>query len=264
MGTAEYHAPIAPMMKGIATPSMVKDGIGWGAMVSMASILMARVGFTGVAPLFCESPNRDWITGIGDRFEILNLYFKPYAACRWAQPAIAGALKLVRENRLAVEDVVAIRVRTFAAAAALRRTHPKDTEEAQYNLAFPVAAALLDGEVGPRQVLPPRLHDGSLLALADRVSVEVEEEYERVFPTKARAEVVIHTGDGRILRSGTVEARWEPPDTLPTDEELQKKFLWLVEPVLGRQRSEELASRVWEFDRVPNARSLVDWCVRVR
>ena len=56
MGIAEYHAPIAPMMKGIASPSMVKDGIGWGAMVAMSSTLLARDGFTGIEPLFNDTP----------------------------------------------------------------------------------------------------------------------------------------------------------------------------------------------------------------
>ncbi|MEM8505575.1 MAG: MmgE/PrpD family protein [Cyanobacteria bacterium P01_D01_bin.1] len=48
LGTAEYHAPIAPMMKGIDTPSMGKDSIGWGCMVAMSSVLMAQQGFTGI------------------------------------------------------------------------------------------------------------------------------------------------------------------------------------------------------------------------
>ena len=58
MGTAEYHAPIAPMMKGIETPSMGKDSIGWGAMVGMASVLLAELGFTGVRPLLDESSGK--------------------------------------------------------------------------------------------------------------------------------------------------------------------------------------------------------------
>ncbi|MBW1713369.1 MAG: MmgE/PrpD family protein, partial [Deltaproteobacteria bacterium] len=93
LGAAEYHAPIGLMMKGIRTPSMVKDSIGWSGLVALASVLMASQGFTGIEPLFSQSPNRNWIEGLGSRYEILNLYFKPYAACRWAQPAIAGALK---------------------------------------------------------------------------------------------------------------------------------------------------------------------------
>ena len=60
LGTAEYHAPIAPMMKGIAKPSMVKDSIGWGAMVAIMSVLMAQKGFTGIEPLFDDTPKAEW------------------------------------------------------------------------------------------------------------------------------------------------------------------------------------------------------------
>lgn len=262
MGVAEYHAPIAPMMKGIATPSMVKDSIGWGTMVAMSATLLARDGFTGIEPLFDDTPQSEWISGLGTRYEMLNLYFKPYAACRWAQAPIEGALKLQRRHRLSTEAIHAIHVRTFAAAAELSRAHPRDTEEAQYNLAYPLAAALIDGEVGPRQVLPPRIHDRCLLELADRVTVEVDEAHERAFPAKARAEVLIETGDGRVLTSGTVEANWEPPAALPTDDELQRKFLWLVEPVLGIRKAQALAACIWHFEKEPAAHLLVASCTR--
>jgi len=177
LGTAEYHAPIAPMMKGIDVPCMGKDSLGWGNMTGLASVFMAQRGFTGVEPLFSETPEKDWVTGLGRQFEILNLYFKPYAACRWAQPAVAGCLRLVKENRLKPSDLARIKVRTFAAAAALTRKPPQNTEEAQYNLAFPVAAALQDGAVGPAQVLPPRLFDADILDLAGRLEVEVAAEF---------------------------------------------------------------------------------------
>ena len=65
MGAAEYHAPIAPMMKGIDTPAMGKDSIGWGCMVAMLSALMARDGFTGICPLFDDAPDREWVEDFG-------------------------------------------------------------------------------------------------------------------------------------------------------------------------------------------------------
>jgi 2-methylcitrate dehydratase PrpD len=148
-------------------------------------------------------------------------------------------------------------VRTFAAAASLTRIPPRNTEEAQYNLAFPVAAALLDGAVGPAQVLPPRLFDRDVLELAARLDVEVAPEFEARFPAKAIASVEITARDGRRFDSGAVEARWEPPDTLPTDDELREKFLWLAGPVLGDARARSLLELIWGFDQVPDARQLV-------
>ena len=258
LGTAEYHAPIAPMMKGIDVPCMGKDSLGWGNMTGLASAFMARRGFTGVEPLFSEAPETEWVTNLGRRYEILNLYFKPYAACRWAQPAVAGCLQLVRENRLKPADLARVKVRTFAAAAALTRRPPANTEEAQYNLAFPVAAALVDGAVGPAQVLPPRIFDRDLLDLAGRLEVDVAPEIEDRFPAKAIASVEITTRDGLRYDSGAVEARWEPPDTLPSDDELQEKFSWLAVPVLGTRRADELSQLIWQFEKSADARQLID------
>ena len=128
MGTAEYHAPIAPMMKGIATPSMGKDSIGWGALVGILSVLMAREGFTGITPLFDDTPESEWVENLGREYKMMNVYFKPYAACRWAQPAVVGSLKIVRENRISPRDIRDICVRTFEAATKLPCTPPENTE----------------------------------------------------------------------------------------------------------------------------------------
>ncbi|MGD8267908.1 MAG: MmgE/PrpD family protein [Desulfobacterales bacterium] len=264
MGAAEYHAPIAPMMKGIDTPAMGKDSIGWGCMVAVLSALMARDGFTGIHPLFDDGPDAAVMQSLGRQWEILNLYFKPYAACRWGQPAVAGALKIVRDHQLTPDQIRHIRVRTFEAATRLPNDPPRDTEEAQYSLAFPVVAALLDGEVGPAQVLPPRLHAPELLSLLERVSTEVAPEFEAEFPAKAPSEVVVETTDGQTFQSGRIEALWEPPDTLPTDAELEAKFRWLVEPVLGVRPCRELVSMIWHFESQPDARTLIRRCQEAR
>ena len=260
LGAAEYHAPIAPMMKGIAAPSMVKDGIGWGAMVAVASARLAADGFTGIDPLFDDAPEPDWILGLGAEYEILNLYFKPYAACRWAQPAVDGALRVMRQHGLAPAEIVRIEVATFSAAVALSRTPPADTEAAQYNMAFPIVAALLDGAVGPRQVLPPRLFDPDIREMMARVAVSVSPAFEAAFPEKTYAEVTLETADGRRLVSGRMEARWEPPDTLPDDGALMEKFRELVAPVRGERTAAELIDRIFNLDRVPDVSGLVAAC----
>jgi len=261
LGIAEYHAPIAPMMKGIDTPCMGKDSVGWGAMVGMASVLMAQRGFTGIEPLFSDAPDPEWVMSLGDRHEVLNLYFKPYAACRWAQPAIAGALEIAHQNSVAPNDILRIRVRTFAAAVKLSRAHPQNTEQAQYNLAYPVAVALIDGELGPRQVLPPRIHDGAVLALADRVEAEAVPEYERAFPAKTYADVEVVTQDDRIFTALRKQAPWEPASTLPTDDELSEKFQWLAGPVLGKDRAAAITEMIWAFEGTGDVRQLIKRCV---
>jgi len=262
MGTAEYHAPIAPMMKGIETPSMGKDSIGWGAMVAMMSVLMAEKGFTGIKPIFDDTPQREWVESLGHHYEMLNLYFKPYAACRWAQPAIAGALKVSKDNEIIPEDIVRIQVLTFKEAKSLSDIHPQNTEEAQYNLAFPLAAALIDGEVGPEQILPERIFSSQILKLADKVDIEISEVFDQLFPEKTCAEVIVHTKSGASFSSDTMEAPWEPPDNLPSDSEIEEKFHGLVAPILGVQQTHQLCSLIWNLDNCQNIRELIGLCVK--
>ena len=104
--------------------------------------------------------------------------------------------------------------------------YPANTEEAQYNMAFPIAAALLDGEVDPAQTLPPRLFDADIRSLMDRIDVTTADRFNREFPAKALAAAAIVTRNGRSLKSGVMSATWDTSSGLPTDEELETKFLY--------------------------------------
>ena len=261
LGTAEYHAPIAPMMKCIEIPGMGKDSIGWGCMVAMMSVIMADKGFTGIDPIFNDSSKEEWIKSLGQSYEIMNLYFKPYAACRWAQPGIDGTLKIMIENRLTPKDIKQIRVFTFRESAALSTDYPQNTEEAQYNIAFPIAAALLDGEVGPAQVLPPRFFEKDIHQMMDKIQIMAEERFQEAFPTKAESEVEITIENGKVFSSGVMSARWDPHTTFPTDRELEKKFFWLVAPVLGEDKADALINLIRHFDLEEKLDNLIELCI---
>jgi len=261
MGAAEYHAPIAPMMKCIELPGMGKDSIGWGCMTAMMSVIMADKGFTGIDPIFNDSPDEKWIHSLGQSYEIMNLYFKPYCACRWAQPGVDGALKIMAENSLDPEDIEEIKVFTFQESAALSTDYPQNTEEAQYKIAFPIAAALLDQEVGPEQVLAPRLLDKDIHQMMNKIQVIAQERFQKEFPGKAESEVEITTTTGSKFCSGVMSARWDTHSTLPTDLELENKFLWLSSPVIGKIKAESLVNLIWNFDREERLDKLFDLCI---
>jgi len=260
LGASTYHVPLAPMMIGIETPCMAKDSIGWGAFVGMSSVEMARAGFTGPKSIFDESPNQEWIHSLGHTFEIMNLFFKPYAACRWAQPGVDGVLKIISRENLSIEDIRRMRVHTFAEAAALNRAYPKNTEDAQYNFSYPIAAALMHGEIGPKQILPPVIFDEQLLRIMDKIEVVVEDHFQKEFPAKTLADIEIEDIHGNCFRSGVMSARWDLSTTLPTDEDLKEKFMWLVAPVLGEDKAQLLKEMVFNLDDCKSIAPLMDLC----
>jgi 2-methylcitrate dehydratase PrpD len=243
---------MTPEMRSVEHPSMLKDGIGWGAMVGIASSQLAARGFTGIPALFDASPSGEQLTGsLGDEYLILDLYFKPYACCRWAQPAIEGALSAARQIGVAPTDVTRVRVHTFKAATHLLCAAPRTTEEAQFSLPWPVACALIDGFVGPEQVSGESLTDPARRSMAARVEVVVDAGLEEAFPEQALAWVEVETTDGSRARSGILAARGDPDAPLH-DGELGKKFRDLTDPLLGPERARKLASAVQGITESPD------------
>jgi 2-methylcitrate dehydratase PrpD len=206
-GLAEYHAPIAHVMRSCAEPQMTKDACAWGAAVGVSSALLAAEGFTSVRPEFLDAELDD----VGRRWRLEELYIKAYPCCRWSQGAIAAAIQATGGRTLTPAEVRAVRVRTFAAADGLAKVVPQTTEEAQYSLLWPVACVLARGRFGVDEVLGP-FSDPEVRAMFERVAIEVDPELTARFPQRRLTAVEIELTGGERLVAGPLEAPGEPDD----------------------------------------------------
>jgi 2-methylcitrate dehydratase PrpD len=118
-------------------------------------------------------------------------------------------------------------------------------------LPWPIACALIDGVVGPEQVIEESLEDPARRKLAARVEVVADAELEEAFPEQALAWVEIETTQGSRARSEISAARGDVGTPL-CDEELTEKFRNLTDPVLGSDRARKLASAVRRLPDSPN------------
>jgi 2-methylcitrate dehydratase PrpD len=246
LGIAEYFGPRGQILRACDAPSMVKDGSGWGAHAGVTAALLAREGFTGAPALTVERDDASMFwSDLGVRWRIREQYFKPYPVCRWAQPAIEAALALQRAHRFVGDEVVAIAVESFREAVALgsQCAMPRTTEEAQYSLSFPVAAALVCGRVGAEEVGRDALADARIARLVALTTALENAEFSRRFPAERWARVRITLADGRRLVSEPAEARGGPENPL-SSEELIRKYRSLAEPVLGAQRAGRIEAAV--------------------
>ncbi len=207
LGLAEYHAPIAHIMRSVGDPQMTKDACAWGAAVGVESALLASRGFTSVVPEYLETDGGD----LGRVWRLEELYVKAYPCCRWTQGAIRAAIEATGGRPLSGGDVERVAIRTFAAADALAKVAPTTTEEAQYNLVWPVATVLARGGFGVREVLGP-WDDPDVAALAGRTEVEVDQDLTAAFPARRLTAIEVTLRDGTRLSAGPLEARGEPED----------------------------------------------------
>ena len=249
LGIAEYFGPGGQILRTCDTPSMVKDGSGWGAHVGIAAAWLARDGYTGAPAVTVEGADaKQYWTDLGARWRIREQYFKAYPVCRWAQPAVEAALSLQRAHGFAAEDIAHISIESFGEAIALgsRCGAPETTEDAQYSLPYPVAAVLAFGHLGAEEIDVPKLADPRVRRLLDLMVLTENSEYSRLFPAERWARVEITLNDGRKLVSEPARARGNPENPL-ADAELRAKYFELADPVLGRLRAQRIKRLVSEL-----------------
>jgi hypothetical protein len=155
---------------------------------------------------------------LGSRRRIREQYFKAYPVCRWAQPAIEAALTLRSTANVSADAIEEIAIETFAEAAALGAgcAIPNATDEAQYSLPHPVAAALVFGQVGAEEIELPRLADPRIRHLLAAMKVIEDAEFSRRFPAERWARVRITLKNGRMLASEPAIAHGNPENPSPT------------------------------------------------
>ena len=240
LGIAEYHGPRSQMMREIAHPTMLHDGSGWGGLAGMTAALLAERGFTGAPAVTVEAPDVAGIwADLGQDWQVLQQYVKPYPVCRWAHPAIDAARALRLAPAPDPAAIAEVRVQSFAEAATLFAGIPETTSQAQYALAFPLSVMLVHGRIGLEHISGAGLSDAAVVALARRVRVAVSDAHAARFPAERWAEVELELQDGRVLASGPTQGRGGPERPFGADE-IVAKFHEFADPVLGAGRAEAL------------------------
>lgn len=208
LGIAEYHGPRSQMMREIASPTMLHDGSGMGALVGSMAALLAMGGFAGAPAITIEADEvKDYWSDLGRVWTIESNYIKPYPVCRWAHAALDALSGLMRDHGVSKGDVARIEVNTFAEAAALFPDMPTTTSQAQYSLSFVIASMLVNGRIGPEEISGGALSDPRVAEVLARVTVREEARHSKRFPAGRWSDVIVTLKDGSRLASGDVQAR---------------------------------------------------------
>lgn len=259
LGIAEYSGPRGQILRVCSHPSMLKDGSSFGAHAGVTAALLARAGFTGAPAITATDAGvRDLWSDLGERWLILEQYFKPYPVCRWAQPAIEAALALKRTHRFNDAEVVGIAIESFREAIDLgsKCPEPTTTEDAQYSLPYGVAAALVFDRVGAAEVDALAVRDSRVVRLLDAIVLVEDPDFSRRFPAERWARLHITLADGRTLVSEPARARGNPENPL-SDAELIEKYRALATPVLGPARATRIEATVGSLATDPAALALM-------
>lgn len=202
-------------------------GPGFAVRDGILAALMSQKGLTGPTNvlqgrrgLFNVYHRGDYnpevlTANLGDKYEVVNLSFKPYPCCRNNHPSIDAALDLIREYKLTIEDIDKVTVYVGKGAYFLL-CHPIDVKQdpqtivdAQFSLPWAVAIALVHHKVGIKNFGDYGLQDSSVRWLAGKIHPQIDESLTRIGASPAVVE--IKTTDGKLY-SKRVDAPYGSPD----------------------------------------------------
>ncbi|MCV6588823.1 MAG: MmgE/PrpD family protein [Marinobacterium sp.] len=227
LGIAEYFGPRCPMMRLVDFPSMLRDAHGAGAYAGLNAIFMAQAGITGAPAETVAKENLQhcW-QDLGQRWEIDAQYYKPWPVCRWAQPSLTAITDMLDQYPQINGDTVArVRIETFHESMRLQGHFPANADEAQYGLAFPVAALIARGQVGPAEVTGDAIQAKDILDISAKVEIVEADDLSARFPDEILSRVTLVLNDGQQLTSPVTQAKGDPATAMSYAEFLDKFYL---------------------------------------
>jgi len=244
MGIAGYHSPRGfPQTRGLDTNFLSN---GYQVKVGIEAAMLAKEGLIGPKigddnRLSTRFRNR----GLGEDYEVMNVYIKPYPTCRMTHGAVDAMLELKEEHVIAPENVEEVQVSQLTHGMYI--TEDKVGPDSyykycQFNLPYIVAAAIADGEVTEYQFTRERIADPVLHELATKVKVAPDEGLDSVYPEECRPTTVeVKLRNGATLTKRIDYPKGEPRNPL-TDDELLEKFASWSSPSIAQEKAED----VWE------------------
>src|SRR5260370_3954850 len=185
---------------------------GMTGMRAVYAASLANRGFTGPNCLF-EGPNgleRMFAQSVPVYWEKHSLesftqtVWKKYCSLIHGQPVLEAVLDLKRRNGLAAAGVEHVRCDIFQTGFDIAggggfgsKDHPQTKEQADYNLKYLIAAALLDDQVGPAQLELARVRAPDAQALLARVEIRPDGNFTARHPPELHSRVTLHQENPR-------------------------------------------------------------------
>ena len=209
---------------------------GHAAVSAIMACTVAEAGFEGPDDVLAGKSGFLSMMGVDikeselfeKRFNTLaieQVYFKPYAACRYCHPAIEAVLKLKNQASVDGSRIKEIRVSTYELAVTNHdHTIVESVASAKMSIPFSVAVALKTGAAGLAEYTPEIISDSAVRSLMSKVVVSPDDKCTALFPQDTAAQVDILLNDGSLLSAEVFNAKGDPQNPMSDDELFQKFY----------------------------------------
>ena len=224
---------------------------GNAARNGILSALLAKEGLTGPRGViegrlgFCHCFSDEYdissITkGLGSKYDILSIYFKPYPSCRYVHYANEATLNILNEHPLTPEDIDQIHILTHQNAKQGSDIPDYQTVlHARLSIQYGIASILVRGKAGLQEYTEEAIKDPKVHEIAKKITIEIDPEIQKLYPNPRSMIVQIKDKKGNIYSSRVDYPKGDPENPM-TDDELIDKFIDVTEGVISKGRQAEI------------------------
>lgn len=238
---------------------------GITAQRAVYATALAQRGITGPRGIF-EGPNgleRLFDQRIDLRLEdptlgvVKDTYLKKYCALIHGQAPIETVLTLARDHSIQQGDIASVDVEVFQTAYDIAgggsfgsKDAPSTKEQADYNLRYLLAAALIDGQVGPEQLQTERILRSDVRELLNRISIRPDAALTARYPDATPVRITMRLRDGRQVSREQDDFEGARSRPFMWDRTVEK-FHWLAEQYADNSLRAAIVDTVRHLDDAP-------------
>ena len=227
----------------------------------VTAALLVQSGFTGnrdvlegdqnIIKTYAPCDPNKLLSELGQRFTITSCLIKKYPVGSPMMETVDATLAMLAKQPIQPRDVerVVVRIPASGARTVNNRKMP------DVNVQYMVATILLDGKLTFESAHDyNRFQDPRVQEMRQRVELIPDEELER---TGARFQgvVEVHLKDGKTVREHVSNCRGRPENPM-NPEEVEKKAAWLLEPVIGKEKVDQIIAASRRLESFDNVRDL--------
>ena len=256
--------------EGLTPRKDIKQGWAWMSMTGTFAAVSAQKGLKMLQQnnildgdlgmwrmLGMDIFKEDRITaGLGESFLTLNFRSKPFPGGANSHTAILGAMGLVKEHNIDVDDIEKIDVITNrGGAVGFGDQEPVNLCDREFSIPYAVSAALVAGDRGPNWYIEGTAKSPELSSMIKRVSLSFDEECEQLFREKRIRMCKVSV---RIKGGQQYTRNVERPNPAGTAETVKEKFTTTTSQVLGPDQVSKLLDTVNNLEAVADISELID------
>src|SRR4029079_5830689 len=181
-----------------------------------------------VAALSRDADPAPLVGRLGTRWALAETSFKFHASCRHTHPAADALLALMRDERLACDDIAEVTARVHQGAIDVLGpvVDPRTVHQAKFSMGTVLGLIARHGRAGLAE-FDEGYREPETERFRERVTMVLDPEVDAAYPARWIGKVEARTTDGRRLNGRVDEPKGDPGNTL-TDPEVEDKAIRLA------------------------------------